>query len=123
MNVTIEEAQRIIDRRDKMTELANTRNFKKLFTNGYFKDEAARLAGASTNPEMMDEIDQRELFSQLKAIGHMQNFILNIKREGDNMEAALKQHYEEELEAERRANIEVTIDPITGDEIEVKDDA
>lgn len=122
MEVTIEEAQKIIDRRDRMTKLVSGRDFKVLFTNGYFKDEAARIAGALTNPEMMDDIDQRELFSQVKAIGHVQNYILQVKLEGDNMERALKQHYEDELEKERRANLTIEVDPITGEEIEVKDD-
>lgn len=120
--MTMDDAQALVDDRDELAKLLKNKIFKKFIGEGYFKTEAARLANASTNPEMMDEIDQREIFSMLKGIGHLQNFILEVKRKGDNAERAIKEELERQLEEERRSNIEIEIDPITGDEIEVKDD-
>ncbi len=119
VEMTMEQAQEQVKDRDELAELLKNRRFKKFFVDGYFRDEAARLADASTNPEMMDDIDQREIFSMLKAIGHMKNYILTIKQTGDRAEAGIKEAAEQAIEEERRANIEIEIDPITGDEIEV----
>ena len=120
--MTIEQAQAQVKDRDDLAALLNNRNFKKFFVDGYFRDEAARLADASTNPEMMDEIDQREIFSMLKAIGHMKNYILTVKQTGDRAEVGLKEQAEAAIEAERLANVEIEVDPITGDQIEVSND-
>lgn len=119
--MTIEQAQEQVKDRDELAELLKNRRFKKFFIDGYFRDEAARLADASTNPEMMDDIDQREIFSMVKAIGHMKNYMLTIKQTGDRAEMAIKEEAERVIEEERRANMTIEVDPITGEEIEVKD--
>ena len=119
--MTVEDAQKFVDRRDRLTELLNTDIFKEIFTEGYFRDEAARLAQAITNPGMQDDIDQREIEGQIRAIGHVQNFLLTIKQQGDAKETALTEHAEEELERQIQAEKVMEIDPITGDEYEVKE--
>lgn len=123
--MTIDEARKFVEKRDRLTKLVNSKGFKEFFTEGYFKDEAARLAQAITNPNMQDDIDQREIDGQFRAIGHLQNFILTIKQQGDAKEHAIKEYEEEERERLiHEAQVEagnVDIDNITGEEI-VKED-
>lgn len=120
IEVSLEDAQKLIDRKTKLIKLQDNAIFKKIFVEGYFKDEAARIAQAITNPEMMDDIEQRELLSQLKAIGHMQNYMLTIRQAGTTMELALKEEEERKIQEELNANKVKEVDPITGEEFEVE---
>lgn len=120
--MTMDQAQAVVDKRDRLTDLINTDAFKEFFLEGYFRDEAARLAQAITNPGMQEDIDQREIDGQFRAIGHIQNYILTIKQQGDAKETAIKEHLEEELERQIQEEKEMEVDPITGEEYELKED-
>ncbi len=119
--MTMEDAQKVVNKRDRLTALLSTDAFKEFFMEGYFKEEAARLAQAITHPGMQDEIDQREIDGQFRAIGHVQNYILTIKQMGDAKEQAIKDHLEEELERQISEEKVMEVDNITGDEYEIKD--
>lgn len=120
-HMTLEDAQKVVDKRDRLTALMSTDAFKEFFLEGYFRDEAARLAQAIVNPQMMDDIDQREIDGQFRAIGHVQNFILTIKQQGDAKEAAIAEHHAEEMERMTQSEKVMDIDPITGDEFEIEE--
>ncbi len=129
VEMTMEDAQLLVEERDELGKMLKSKLFKKYIGDKYFKEEAARLANAATNPEMMDDIDQREIFSMLKGIGHLQNFFLEIKRKGDNAERSIEEYKEEQrqeelrrIEEETKANKVFEFDKITGEPIEVKDD-
>jgi len=122
IEMTKESAQKVVKKRDDLLKLQENPIFKEIFIEGYFRDEAARIAQAIVNPEMMDDIDQRELEGQMRSIGHIQNYMLTIRQAGNAMEARIKEAEAEEREAERLANVEVVVDDITGDEIEVSND-
>lgn len=100
------EAQRFIDKATGLDQLAKNRHFNKLILEGYFKDEAARLTGLLGDSEFSSEEDQRELFSQLKAIAHLQQHFRAIAEVGkqmraamDEMDSALEEIHAEEAEA------------------------
>ena len=118
--ITMADAQEKVDKRDRLTALIKTDAFKEFFMDGYFRDEAMRLAQAITHPGMQDDIDQREIDGQFRAIGHVQNYILTIKQEGDRKEANIKEHLEEELERQIQEEKTLETDPITGEEYEVE---
>lgn len=119
--MTIQDAKKFVEKRDRLTKFVNTKGFKEFLTDGYFRDEAARLAQAITNPNMQDDIDQREIDGQFRAIGHLQNFILTIKQQGDAKEHAIQEHEQDERErlireAQEEAG-QIETDPITGEDI------
>lgn len=127
--MTLEDAQKFVDKRDRLTAFLLSDDFKEFFQEGYFEKEASRLAQAITNPNMQDDIDQREIDGQFRAIGHVQNYLLTIKQQGDAKEHAIKEHEDElaRLEAERNQKMideakTMEVDPITGEEYEVKED-
>jgi hypothetical protein len=117
INIYLDEAKKAVAMRDALLKLKKNREFKKIFEEGYFKDEAARLARAIANYEMQDEINQRALDEQFRAIGHVQNYMLTIIQAGNNMEALIEEH-EERLREEAK---ETVIDDITGEEIILED--
>ncbi|CAA0365897.1 conserved hypothetical protein [Alteromonas alvinellae] len=106
IEVSKKEAQRFIDKAAGLEQLAKNRHFNKLILEGYFKDEAARLTGLLGEPEFASEEHQRELFSQLKAISHLQQHFRAITEVGrqmrqavDDMDAAIEEINAEEAEA------------------------
>ena len=111
--VYMEDAKKAVAFKDAILRLQKNRDFKKVFAEAYFKDEAARLALALTNYEMQDEIDQRNLDEQIRAIGHVQNWLRTKIQLGEHMENEIED-YEKELE---KADQEPVYDDITGDEI------
>ena len=119
--MTIEDGKAAIDLRDRLKELYKEVTFKEVFVDGYFKEEAARIAQAMTNPSMQDEIDQRSLDEMIKAIGHIQNYLLNVVRTGNNIEAQMSEQEAERLKIAEDAEKNTEVDPITGDEYEVEE--
>lgn len=113
------EAQSAVKLRDELAEMYGTPTFKEVFLEGYFKEEPARIAQALTNPSMQDDVDQRNLDEMLRAIGHMQNYLLNLTREGNTAEMQIEEWKNEEIKAAQSIGKKMEVDPITGDEYEV----
>lgn len=105
IEISKKEAQRFVDKANSLEQLTKNRHFNKLITEGYFKDEAARLTGLLGEPEFASEQDQKELFSQLKAISHLKQYFRSITMVGyqmisaiDEMDAAIQEIHAEESE-------------------------
>ena len=120
--MTEEDAKKVIKLRDDLQKLFKHPTFKKVVVDGYFKNEPARIAQALTNPSMQDETDQRSLSEMLRGVGHFNNYLLNVIREGNTVEIQLEEHMKELEEEARLAETQTLTDPITGDEIEVLED-
>ncbi len=121
----MKEAKADIKLRNELNELYKHPTFKKVFLDGYFTDEPARIAQALCNPVMQDEIDQRSLDEMLRGIGHCQNFLLEITKAGNTGEYQIKEAKEQEAAAMEHARLEdegkIVIDNITGDEMVYSD--
>ena len=120
-NMTTEEAEKAIAFKDAVYKLYENEEFKMVFIEGYFRDEAARLAQASTNYEMQDEVDQRNIHEQIKGIGHLQNFLRVAVASGARIEEAMKEEEEARQEAIKDEETTKIVDPVTGDEFEVEE--
>ena len=100
VEVSIETAKASVAYMDSVDALSKEKHFNKVVGEGYFKEEAARIAGMLADPTMQGEVDQRELFSQIKAIGHFRQYLIQIKRNGMIMKEGLDEN--EELANELR---------------------
>lgn len=116
MNVTQEQADRILEVRDALIRLIENPDYKTVIEEAYFKEEAARLPEALTNPEMQDDVDQRLLKEQVVAIGHAKVFLNKIVSYAQVIEAGIKAAEKEAI----RAAKEMAVDEITGEEYEVE---
>ena len=100
VEIQIEMANKLRKMRDNCVKLTESKPFKDVITEGYFKEEAARLVMAKSSnltPEQMKLIDNMQY-----GIGALANFIESVMRRGAEMDQALNEHEEtlEEILAE-----------------------
>ena len=103
VEVSIETAKNSVRRMELVSKLSIDKGFNEIIGDGYFKEEAARIASLLADPAMQGEVDQRELFSQVKAIGHLRQYLIQITRNGMIMQEGLDEN--EELANELRAGV------------------
>lgn len=96
----IEAAKEIKAQRDLMLKLVGNREFKKLIIEGFCRDEAARFAHLSTDPNMTAEARADSLGSA-QAAGYLKRWINAIIIQGNMAERELPEA--ESILAEMRA--------------------
>lgn len=99
IEVTIEQLKKVADRRKQLLKLESNREFRKIVLDGYFTEEAARLAGISADPAF--EKEREQIMTEIRAISCLRQFFRNIDRIGAMAEAELEENQEalEELRA------------------------
>jgi len=116
VNITTEAARGVIETKNALERLYANEDFKAVFNEGYFGNEAKRLPLALVDDEMQDEVEQRILNEKIRAIGHLHVYLNSVVSLGRSMEASLVAH--EKAQAE--ANIATEVDEITGETYEVE---
>lgn len=99
IEVGMEEAKAVIARKSAVLKLESNREFKKLILEGYFKEEASRLALLSADPRIRPE-DQADAILQIQSISKLHQYLHGIIMQGTIAEQALAE-YEEALEEAR----------------------
>ena len=100
VEIQIDMAQKLRKMRDTCVKLTESEPFKDVITEGYFKEEAARLVMAKSsnlNPDQMKLIDNMQY-----GIGALANFLESVMRRGSEMDTAIGEHEQtrEEILAE-----------------------
>ena len=100
VEIQIDMAHKLRKMRDNCVKLTANESFKDIITEGYFKEEAARLVMAKSShltPEQMQLIDNMQY-----GIGALANYIESVMRRGAEMDQAIGEHEEtrEEILAE-----------------------
>jgi len=100
VEIQIDAARRIRALRDSCVKLMDSKYFKDVIEEGYFKEEAARLVmtkSSNLNPEQMKLIDNMQY-----GVGALANFLESVMRRGSEMDDALGAHEQtrEEILAE-----------------------
>ena len=103
VEIQIEMAHKLRKMRDNCVKLTASETWKDIITEGYFKEEAARLVMAKSSnltPEQMQLIDNMQY-----GIGALANYIESVMRRGAEMDQAVGEHEEtrEEILAEEVA--------------------
>ena len=103
VDIQIDMAAKLRKMRDNCVKLTNSKPFKDVITEGYFKEEAARLVMAKSsnlNPEQMQMIEH-----MIFGIGALANYIESVMRRGAEMDQAIGEHEQtrEEILAEEVA--------------------
>lgn len=94
IDVSIEEAMKVVKRGDALERLMKNRDFKLLFLDGLFKEEAHRLVSISADPAMKDY--HADIMEKIKSISITQQHLQLVSRMGDMARQQI-----EELQAER----------------------
>ena len=99
VQVHISLVKEAIDLADKLDVLNRIPEFEELIIKGFMADEPARIAAIITDPNMLDDENQRELLGALKAVGYLGDFLRNIEKRGAQMKLALgkAENYQTEL--------------------------
>lgn len=103
LEMSIEQAKALVERRDLVLKLSRNREFNKIITDGYFKDEAARLV--SISGEINHKPHRDEIFDSIKAISHFRQFLSDIVRLGNLAEQEIEssEEYLADLRGENTA--------------------
>ena len=87
IELSIEEAQKMVERRNQAYRLADNADFKSLILEGYYKDEAVRLVGLSADPSTAKYADETIL--AIKSISMLQQYMRNIVAFGNTAESEI----------------------------------
>lgn len=79
----IAQADRVIELSDVLKRLESNRDFKKIVTELYFKEEAVRLVHLKADPAMQADKMQANIDRDITAIGVFAGFLREIHKNGD----------------------------------------
>jgi len=101
VELTRTEAQKIVEMGNKARDLAKNPLFKELILDGYFMNEAARLAHLSSDP-MINETQREQVQRDIFGIGGLKRYLRTITMMADNAQSELESSIEtlEELRSE-----------------------
>jgi len=89
VEISIEQARKLIDERDRARALTDNPDFKKLVLEGYFKDESVRLVLLKAEPGMQTKEHQEAILKSMDGIGMLQQYFRNIMQQGAMAERSL----------------------------------
>lgn len=74
----IKYSQKAIDLGDALERLRSNKDFKAIFVNGYFEQEAVRLVHLKSNLNMQSNESQQSILRQMDAIGTVSDYLNTI---------------------------------------------
>lgn len=86
IEISIEAAKSAVERKNKLEKLFDLPEFKEIFEEGYFRDEAARLVGLLTDPEFASDERQNEIRNDMLGVSATRQYLMNIHRMGVSLE-------------------------------------
>ena len=86
IEISIEQAREMVDKKDKMDRLISNPDFNDLFTVGYMENESTRLVSLLADEEWQSEQKQQSLLDDMRAISGLRQYIMNIRALGRQME-------------------------------------
>lgn len=98
IELSIEQAKYSIDNMKALNRLTKNDDFKHLFLEGYFKEEASRLVLLKAEPRAEKDEFQKSIMLAIDAIGHMRQYCHTIQQTGRMAEKALQDNENEREE-------------------------
>jgi hypothetical protein len=90
IEISIEQAKEMVDRKDKMDELIANPAFNDIFTIGYMEKESTRLVSLLADSDWQEESKQQSLLDDMRAISGLRQYIMNIRALGRQMERQIE---------------------------------
>ena len=90
IELSIKEAQKMVDLGSAVQRLANNRDFKKVVMEMYFEKEAVRLVHLKANPAMQDKERQEAIVKEMDAIGSFYQFLRTLEIQADMARRAVE---------------------------------
>lgn len=89
VQVHIDDAKEAVALADKLLTLSKVPEFEEIIFERFMNSEPARIASIMTDPNLQDDINQRELLGAIKAVGYLGDYLRNIERRGIQLKNAL----------------------------------
>lgn len=105
IEISIEAAREAVETKNTLMELFKDKKFKKIFEEGYFKEEPARLVSLLTDPEWSSEEKQEELMRDMYGISALRQYLMGKHQMGIQMERSIEAS-EAELEEMRAEEVQ-----------------
>ncbi len=108
IEISIQQAQGAVDKKDLMNKLLATKEFNELFTIGYMEKESARLVSLLADDEWQTKEKQEALINDMRSISSLRQYIIGIRSLGNQMERqiAASRSQLEEMEEEAETELE-----------------
>jgi len=78
---SIENSKKLIETHNALQRLSENRDFKKVISENYFKDEAVRLVHLKASPAMQGEQQQKAILAAMDAIGALFQYFTTIEQQ------------------------------------------
>lgn len=102
IELSIKEAQKMVDLGAAVNRLASNRDFKKIVMEMYFEKEAVRLVHLKSSPHMQAKDKQEAIIKDIDAIGSFRQFLQTLEIQAEMARRAVEdgETLREELVAE-----------------------
>lgn len=90
IELNIKEAKQLVELGDALERLISNRDFEKVFTEGYLRDEAVRLVHLKGDPNMQSAEKQDSIVSQMDGIGHFTSYVAKIRGQAHHARKAIE---------------------------------
>jgi|15BtaG_2_1085339.scaffolds.fasta_scaffold00346_20 hypothetical protein len=116
IEISLARAKENISNMEVLNELLVDKNFVKLITAGYFRDEASRLVLLKADSSMQTEEHQNAIDKSIAAIGYFRQYLVTIMQLGGMAQKAMEDNEATGDEQELEAGVKMT--EITTAEVE-----
>jgi len=102
IEISIEAAKGAVERKNKLERLLKDPDFKEVFEEGYFKNEAARLVSLLCDGDWRTEEKRAEIIDDMLGISSVRQYIMGVRQMGRHLERQIAESEAalEELRAE-----------------------
>ncbi|WP_225784518.1 hypothetical protein [Xenophilus sp. Marseille-Q4582] len=83
--------RQLVELGDSLNRLRTNRDFKRVISQAYFKDEAVRLVHLKSDPNMQDAEKQKSIVAQIDAIGSFSAFLNTVMANAAHARRALSE--------------------------------
>lgn len=90
IEITLEAAKTKVAEGDAMRRLIDNADFKKVFTEGYFKEYAAGLVCQKALPQMQTDDIQRDIDNSIIGVGQVREYIRAVLAEANQAAQSIK---------------------------------
>ena len=89
IELNIEDAKQIVSRKRAVESLLKNASFKKVITEGYFKEEASRLVLLKADMNYQTEESQKQIDNSIIAIGYLRQYLSSLIQLGTMAENSI----------------------------------
>lgn len=93
VELTIEEAKKIVAFGEAIRRLEKNKDYRAVFTDGYFLNEASRLTLLSGDPAITDQV-RANVFVSLRSIGELNSYLRQQVQLADQMTVSIREAQE-----------------------------